>query len=197
MGSIQCCCCESDGVSMSDVATPLTVEEDHRVKQKPESVEVQGEGFDETCVSVIPKAEPALASPREPVPDLPEPESAPPPKEDTTSYVAPPAPEPAQDPASDSFLVVVQNKPGVRLGFGVGHVTGQDALHIVSVAAEGSIPEWNKLNPDKQVTSGCSILEINGVKVVSKSEEEMLQEISAACKQPELKLLLKPAVAKQ
>eukprot|EP00971_Amphidinium_carterae_P126068 2497440-Amphidinium_carterae.1 len=40
MGSIQCCCCESDGLSMSDVATPLAVEEDHRVMKKPVTVEV-------------------------------------------------------------------------------------------------------------------------------------------------------------
>mmetsp|Transcript_49481 Transcript_49481/g.115732 ORF Transcript_49481/g.115732 Transcript_49481/m.115732 type:complete len:197 (-) Transcript_49481:50-640(-) len=193
MGSIQCCCCESDGLSMSDVATPLAVEEDHRVMKKPVTVEVEGETFDETCV--IPKAEPALATPREPIPDLPEPESAPPPKEDTGSYVvaAPPTPEPTMEPAANEpFLVIVQNKQGVRLGFGVGHVTGQDALYVVSVGDEGSIPEWNKLNPDRLVASGCSILEINDTKVLSKSEDEMLQEISAAVKQPELKLLLKP-----
>eukprot|EP00971_Amphidinium_carterae_P233785 4639200-Amphidinium_carterae.1 len=68
---------------------------------------------------------------------------------------APPTPEPTMEPsivsscdvvppgqccsecqepaANEPFLVIVQNKQGVRLGFGVGHVTGQDALYVVSV----------------------------------------------------------------
>mmetsp|Transcript_75123 Transcript_75123/g.140101 ORF Transcript_75123/g.140101 Transcript_75123/m.140101 type:complete len:197 (-) Transcript_75123:241-831(-) len=196
MGSVQCCCGETDGMSMTDMATPITVDEN--TKSKDKQVEVADQGMDETSESVIPKAEPALVS-REPMSDLPEPESAPPPKEDTSSYVQAPEPikeEPPVQPSDDSFLVVVDNEPGVRLGFGIGHVAGQDALHIVRVASEGKIPEWNKANPARQVTEGCSILEINGVKVVSKSEQDMLQEISQACKQPQLKLLLAPEAKK-
>mmetsp|Transcript_41767 Transcript_41767/g.93899 ORF Transcript_41767/g.93899 Transcript_41767/m.93899 type:complete len:186 (+) Transcript_41767:121-678(+) len=182
MGSVHCCCGESAGMTMADVGTPISVDENAGTKNVRETIDV-GE------TPGIPEAEPALVSrvSREAEPEIS-------PLPDTASYVEAPAPikeAPAPiEAGKEPFLVVVDNQTGVKLGFGIGQISGNSALHVVRVGAEGKIPQWNKMNPDKQVAEGDRILQINGKTVVSKGEQEMFEEIMLATKQPQLKLLM-------
>mmetsp|Transcript_25454 Transcript_25454/g.59263 ORF Transcript_25454/g.59263 Transcript_25454/m.59263 type:complete len:201 (+) Transcript_25454:134-736(+) len=191
MGSVNCCC-EADGIRLADVATPVSV--DAKVgapadtaeylstyHQPTEDKEIAAQALDEG--RSVKSHEDAL--PRLPLA----------PEAEATMQTQPPMPpppakeEPVAPAKPDTFLVSIHTNGG-KLGFGVGHKPGESTLHVVKVQETGCIPEWNKNNPDKQVTVGCRIVEINGSPVVPQDQEVMMKEISDACRQPFLSMLV-------
>mmetsp|Transcript_35677 Transcript_35677/g.65433 ORF Transcript_35677/g.65433 Transcript_35677/m.65433 type:complete len:177 (+) Transcript_35677:81-611(+) len=165
------CCCEE---SQEQVATlvdvsQMPIEEDAQENLKDETLMVQS-SVDDTKITPEPVAGGAPLPVEEKIATV----EAPIKKVDTI------------DEDSNTFTIDVE-VAGRRLGFGIGHKHGQASIEVVKLHDDGVIPEWNKTHgPDKQVVIGSKIVGLNGVRIVPKDREEMLQDITKAVSVPRL-----------
>eukprot|EP00971_Amphidinium_carterae_P263111 5220123-Amphidinium_carterae.2 len=165
------------------MAAPITVEVEGR-GPKPESVEYPSTLQAQPSVEVPSMPHECETSPPAFAPE--------PPAVPEVQEQPPPPP-----PAPHLFLVSLDTRSGGKLGFGVGHKPGEMTLHVVKLQDVGLVPDWNRAHPDKQVSVGSRIHEINGKKVEPKEQELMMKDIADACSKPQVTFLVERLVQLQ
>mmetsp|Transcript_3496 Transcript_3496/g.8698 ORF Transcript_3496/g.8698 Transcript_3496/m.8698 type:complete len:177 (-) Transcript_3496:216-746(-) len=102
--------------------------------------------------------------------------------EDETSTVRKVMEEPALPSIEDSktFYAFIRKREGQKLGMSLAYFPTKQRVKVKGVLNDGAVARWNAENPVKAVGDGQYLLEVNGVKVQGKPEEEVAKLLSSA-----------------
>mmetsp|Transcript_29721 Transcript_29721/g.68410 ORF Transcript_29721/g.68410 Transcript_29721/m.68410 type:complete len:190 (+) Transcript_29721:123-692(+) len=95
--------------------------------------------------------------------------------------------QPEQEEDPDRYVVQISKMPQEKLGLMITNFPTKDRICVRGVAVGGAIQRWNILHPALSIMDGHYLLEINGIDVANKREEEIVRLLSESS---EIKLVL-------
>jgi len=81
---------------------------------------------------------------------------------------------------SSTFYAFIRKREAQKLGMMLAYFPTKQRVKVRGVSKDGAVARWNEENPLKAVGDGQYVLEVNGVKVQGKAEEEVAKLLSSS-----------------